>query len=460
MLGRKREADLAREAERFRRAAGVAHSRLRLRRFATASYAALLGAVRTLVFGAVTTLLSAAAASATASAAPEPLERAGALRAEVDARYRLVPGRGLAVTEATTTGVIESFALLTSDLLEARTVPAHDGLYFAICPVRATCPYPPRGLAQPAAVFLPRRLALELALRTFLETSATVVAVSLPTPRFILFIVERDKLAREVDMPALATELASGAADVSGAWLRETVDQVTRPRVFVVLGLEPPPSGRDTLAAMPRWPTSDSTLSRDQPAAATVNASEPRVRALVSGTTVDARDSLTRRTPAAAHATADDAPARLNEVAHAYSLGVGEVRCPTQAEWDAYYGSAFAWGATNLREDYATLAPFICAGALAVGTSTVPLWQQAAGVWVLVHEAFHLRRWRFRRNEAKVACQAIVYFREAAMRLGASEVQAEELYPYALALHIRQARLFSWYRDGKCQVPLWAPPVP
>ena len=83
-------------------------------------------------------------------------------------------------------------------------------------------------------------------------------------------------------------------------------------------------------------------------------------------------------------ASAYDVPPRLNEVARVYSLGVGEVRCPSQAEWDAYYGSAFAWGSTNLREDYTTLAPFICAGALTVGSPSVPLWQQAAGVWVLV----------------------------------------------------------------------------
>lgn len=158
-------------------------------------------------------------------------------------------------------------------------------------------------------------------------------------------------------------------------------------------------------------------------------------------------------------ASAYEVPPRLNEVARVYSLGVGEVRCPTQAEWEAYYGSAFAWGSTNLRKDYTTLAPFICAGALTVGSPSVPLWQQAAGVWVVVHEAFHLRHWRFRRDEAKVACQAIVYFRDAAMRLGASEEQAEELYPYALALHIRQAELFSWYRDKTCRPPLWFPPA-
>ncbi len=79
-------------------------------------------------------------------------------------------------------------------------------------------------------------------------------------------------------------------------------------------------------------------------------------------------------------------------------------------------------------------------------------------MWVLVHESFHLRHWRYRKNEAQVACQTIVYFRDAAMRLGASEAQAEELYPYALALHIRQTELFSWYRDKTCRAPLWIPP--
>jgi hypothetical protein len=158
-------------------------------------------------------------------------------------------------------------------------------------------------------------------------------------------------------------------------------------------------------------------------------------------------------------AGAYETPLRLNEVARVYSLGVGEVRCPTHAEWDAYYGSAFAWGSTKLREDYSTLAPAMCEGALGIGTASVPLWQQAAGVWVLVHESFHLRHWRWRANEAQVACQAIVYFRDAAMRLGASEALAEELYPYALALHIRQTELFSWYRKKACRAPLWVPPA-
>jgi hypothetical protein len=158
-------------------------------------------------------------------------------------------------------------------------------------------------------------------------------------------------------------------------------------------------------------------------------------------------------------AWAFDRPALLNGVARVYSLGVGEVRCPSQAEWVADpHRASFSWGYTNLREDYTVLPPLICIGAVNVGTSSIPAWQQAAGVWMLVHEAFHLRRWRFRRNEAKVSCQTIVYFTDAAGRLGASEAQAQQLYPYALALYALELDLYPWRRDRKCIVPRWIPP--
>ena len=157
--------------------------------------------------------------------------------------------------------------------------------------------------------------------------------------------------------------------------------------------------------------------------------------------------------------TAYEAPSRLNEVAHVYSLGVGEVRCPSRAEWDEDWASAFAWAYTNVREDYTVLGPVVCAGALGVGSADVPLWQQALGVLVLTHEAFHLRHWRFRRHEGKVECQALANFRDATRRLGATAAQAEDLYPYALALHGYKVRLFPEYRDPKCVIPPWAPPM-
>jgi hypothetical protein len=139
----------------------------------------------------------------------------------------------------------------------------------------------------------------------------------------------------------------------------------------------------------------------------------------------------------AAPARAAETPALLNDVARVYSLGVGEVRCPSPPEWDADpHRTRFSWGYTNLRSDYTVLPPMICAGAMNVGSASIPAWRQAAGIWMLVHEAFHLRHWRFRGNEAKVGCQTIVYFTDAAARLGASDMQPQELYPYGLALAI------------------------
>jgi len=164
---------------------------------------------------------------------------------------------------------------------------------------------------------------------------------------------------------------------------------------------------------------------------------------------------------AAAPAAAYDTPTRLTEVAHVYSLGVGEVRCPSEPEWEADpHSNSFGWGYTDVRRDYSVLAPHICEGALHVGASSTPLWRQAAGVLVLVHEAFHLRHWRFRRDEGRVECQAIVYFTEAATKLGASDELANELYPYALALHRNQTQLLLHYRDPHCIVPPWAAPLP
>ena len=159
------------------------------------------------------------------------------------------------------------------------------------------------------------------------------------------------------------------------------------------------------------------------------------------------------------NAAAYEAPSELNEVAHVYSLGVGEVRCPSRAEWDGIGRRRSAGRTRTSAMDYIVLGPVVCAGARGVGSANVPLWQQALGALVLTHEAFHLRHWRFRRNEGKVECQALANFRDATQRLGATAAQAEELYPYALALHDYKVRLFPQYRDPKCVIPPWDPPT-
>ena len=192
---------------------------------------------------------------ARAADVPQALVQVRRITAQINARNRGPGGSKLAVTEASSTGVIESFSLLSASLDELRIVPADTGIYFAICPLRATCPNPARRSALPAAAFSPRRQALELAVRTFIETSADVVAVSLPTSRFVLFIVERQELDREIDMPALAERLAREPASAADASLRVVVDQLTYARMFAPVSLESTPNGRDTLTAIPLRPS-------------------------------------------------------------------------------------------------------------------------------------------------------------------------------------------------------------
>jgi hypothetical protein len=201
---------------------------------------------------AVTALMPAAAGADSNALDPQALSQARKIKAEITARY--VRGPKLAVTEASSTGVIDSYQVLTADLQGLRVVPADNGIYYAICPVRATCPYPSPRAARPATAFTPRRQALELALRTFLETSATVVAISLPTRDYVFFLVERDELAAAVDMAALAKALSGNPARAPAASVRRIVDEITRPRLFVPLGLAPTPNGRDALGGAPLWP--------------------------------------------------------------------------------------------------------------------------------------------------------------------------------------------------------------
>ena len=200
----------------------------------------------TLVTGTVAAL-PAPASAATSALAPETLTRARVIRAETNARYLLLPGRKLVVTEATSTGVVESLTLLTDPLEPLRVVPADNGIYFAICSARAKCPYPARSAAWPAAAFLPRRQALELALRTFLETSASLVVVALPTAKPVWVVFERHDLLASIDAPALLDQLASHLT-IAETELRDVVGQLTRPRLFLPLPILPPP--RDTIYAV------------------------------------------------------------------------------------------------------------------------------------------------------------------------------------------------------------------
>jgi hypothetical protein len=161
-------------------------------------------------------------------------------------------------------------------------------------------------------------------------------------------------------------------------------------------------------------------------------------------------------------AAAYERPPQLEQVASIFAMRTAEVRCPSSEEWtsDPIWGDGpRAWGYTNMLYDYIELHPVLCAGVLGVTDPTLPMWQRATGVLVLVHESYHLRHWRWRFNEAKVECQAIRHFTVGAALLGASPQLANDLLPYALAAHERMGRLFPEYREPGCKLPVWKPPL-
>jgi hypothetical protein len=206
----------------------------------------------------------------TQSTSPATLSQARSIRAEINARIGLVSGAGLSVTEATSTDVLDSFTLLSADLLDARFVPAKGGVWYTICPERALCPYPALLRTRPAADYFAQRLALELVVRTFLETDAPVVGVALPTPNYVALVVEREELEREVNPADLAQALRAeplldppmmlagartgGERPRARPALQRTVDALTRPRTYLFLGLESGPYGNVSWAGLPCWP--------------------------------------------------------------------------------------------------------------------------------------------------------------------------------------------------------------
>jgi len=160
--------------------------------------------------------------------------------------------------------------------------------------------------------------------------------------------------------------------------------------------------------------------------------------------------------------SAYERPALLENVAAHFARRSAEVRCPSMEEWvaDPIWGTwPDVWGYTEMIHHYIVLHPALCAGSLAVSDPALPLWQRAVGTLVLVHEAYHLRRWKWQWNEAKVECQAIRHFTAGAELLGASPELGNELLPFALAAHQHMVMLFPVYRDHHCKLPLWTSPM-
>ena len=208
--------------------------------------------VVTISIAGLTVVAASTAIAASSSLSPVALSHARTIKTEISARY--VRGPKLIVTEASSTGVIESFLLLTADFLGLRVVPADNGIHYAICPVRATCPYPGPRAARPASALRPSPAgARARAANVPRDLGDGRLRLASRHRDYVFFLVERDELAGSrhgcagegAGRQSCAAPAASAAADV---------DEITRPRLFVPLGLEPTPSGRESLGAAPLWP--------------------------------------------------------------------------------------------------------------------------------------------------------------------------------------------------------------
>jgi hypothetical protein len=180
------------------------------------------------------------------------LDRARKVARDVERRYRLPGGRRLAVAEVATTLPVASLELMTSAAGPSRSVATDNGIYFALCGrgARRHCAFPAANSGR-AAAFLARRQGLELALRTFRETPATLVVVSLPqsATRAVLLVFERDTAPRG-DWRELLRSLERARPGTGTPALLSEVDRVTRARLFAPHGLTSLSETQESLVAV------------------------------------------------------------------------------------------------------------------------------------------------------------------------------------------------------------------
>lgn len=143
--------------------------------------------------------------------------------------------------DVTPTQVVASIELVGGSQ-PPRSVPADGGVHFAICAPRATPCTDPGGGASDAAVRAARHHGLELALRTFLETPATLVVVSVPRvagpPTVLVF--ERRVLVPDGRTGALLRLVERSA---------QSAERIARRHLFALAGLVSDSPARDSLVA-------------------------------------------------------------------------------------------------------------------------------------------------------------------------------------------------------------------
>jgi len=151
----------------------------------------------------------------------------------------------LAVTDVSLTSIVATIELGAGRSRPARSIPADEGIHFAVCPAASsTCLAPARDGSQ-AAARAARRLGLELALRTFLETSAKLVVVALPRAKAPIALVFERSLLDVIDGEASLRRLHRNSVPL------ERLDRIVGAHLVALAGLASYSQTRDSLLVVP-----------------------------------------------------------------------------------------------------------------------------------------------------------------------------------------------------------------
>ena len=120
-----------------------------------------------------------------------------------------------------------------------------------------------------------------------------------------------------------------------------------------------------------------------------------------------------------------------------------------------------AWAYVNLFDPVVNLSQEACDGAVAIvdGDVSTPLIEQALGALALTHESYHLRLelpFLRRASEAQTECRAVKRVYQTMLDLGATTALADELIPWALAVHYKETSMSDTYDWPGCRVPYFS----
>lgn len=156
--------------------------------------------------------------------------------------------------------------------------------------------------------------------------------------------------------------------------------------------------------------------------------------------------------PAGAYTRSD----KLEHVLSVFANGrAWPVECATPDEAAELGLDDWSFAFTEMKQHYVMMRGDLCPAAENAADESIPPLERSIAILALVHEAYHVRAWTWRHDEARVECRAIQHFKIGAQLLGASEDQAQELLPFALMWHYFIARPEWLYYDPNCRVPHW-----